>query len=76
MKLSVLFFPLFFSSLTFISPFHFLFVFLVEKKMKTSLLFSCALAVIVMALALVQADELQDEVDASLKKFCGGMMLY
>ncbi|KAI8878526.1 hypothetical protein K501DRAFT_258415 [Backusella circina FSU 941] len=41
--------------------------------MKSTLLFSCALAVIVMALALVQADELQDEVDSSLKKFCGGL---
>ncbi|KAI8644168.1 hypothetical protein BD408DRAFT_442043 [Parasitella parasitica] len=39
--------------------------------MKISLLLACFVAII--AISYVQADALQDEIDAALKKFCGGI---
>jgi hypothetical protein len=41
--------------------------------MKLTLLFACLLAII--AISFVQADDLQDEIDRALKKFCGGKIM-
>jgi hypothetical protein len=40
--------------------------------MKFTLFVSCVLALISMSLMLARADDLQDEIDAAKKKFCGG----
>lgn len=41
--------------------------------MKLSLLLACFVAII--AISFVQADDLQDQIDAALKKFCGGIAI-
>ncbi|ORZ17318.1 hypothetical protein BCR42DRAFT_374530 [Absidia repens] len=41
--------------------------------MKFSLFAACVLAFISMSIMLVRADDLQDEIDAAKKKFCGGI---
>ncbi|KAI8084710.1 uncharacterized protein BX664DRAFT_337600 [Halteromyces radiatus] len=41
--------------------------------MKFSLLVACVLVFVSMSIMLVQADSLQDEIDAAKKKFCGGI---
>lgn len=41
--------------------------------MKLSLILACFVAII--AISFVQADELQDQIDAALKKFCGGIAI-
>ncbi|KAG0168864.1 hypothetical protein DFQ28_004489 [Apophysomyces sp. BC1034] len=42
--------------------------------MKLSFIFSCAVAFLATS-SLVQADALQDEIDAAMKKFCGGIQV-
>ncbi|CAO3584336.1 unnamed protein product [Absidia cylindrospora] len=41
--------------------------------MKFSLFVACVLALIATSLIMVRADDLQDEIDAAKKKFCGGI---
>jgi hypothetical protein len=41
--------------------------------MKLTLLLTCLLAIV--AVSFVHADALQDQIDAALKKFCGGKYL-